>query len=417
MDRSSWVRKNKDLLGSRFEERFVESVLGMIPDIDYSFLEAQMPFRDQDGKQRYCDFVIREGAEVRIAIEVDGYDKTGTGQGMTHEQFVDWQRRHASLVAQGWDVIRFANRDVMNSPDRCAYLLQLLLRRERAKSQHGSKLSEMIDHLREEMARKESEKAELHERLVAENRSSGTAHSGSHAGGKAAIVEHLRDVLVDNAKEEESLQERLESLTDQLELARKAGGLTADEKLALDQHQKDQGKIAELKKEGDVMKTTIWAFAAIIIAGMGLFVFQGADRFSSSQAPIQAAPAQVAPVQAEPVQTAPVQETLLAGSSCDNPLSWRAAKGNVGEVLALSGPVIRATTRDDVRGSPTWIDVGAAFPTSDRLVLVIWGGDREKFESVLSEGLDGKSICAIGEVGSYNGVPQIVLKERSQIHL
>src|SRR5690554_5595171 len=72
MDRSCWIRKNKELLGSRFEERFVDSVLGMIPDIDYSCLEAQMPFRDQDGKQRYCDFVIREGAEVRIAIEVDG---------------------------------------------------------------------------------------------------------------------------------------------------------------------------------------------------------------------------------------------------------------------------------------------------------------------------------------------------------
>ena len=47
----------------------MEGVLSQVPDLYFEILEAQMPFKDLEGKQRYCDFAIREGQEVRIAIE------------------------------------------------------------------------------------------------------------------------------------------------------------------------------------------------------------------------------------------------------------------------------------------------------------------------------------------------------------
>jgi very-short-patch-repair endonuclease len=53
--------------------------------------------------------------ELRLAIEVDGYESHGTPRAMTadHER----QRR---LVAAGWTVIRFTWQDVVRRPSRVA---------------------------------------------------------------------------------------------------------------------------------------------------------------------------------------------------------------------------------------------------------------------------------------------------------
>lgn len=128
-----WYALNYSSLGSQFEHFFFENVLKHVPDIDFSTLHAQMPFIDDDGKQRYCDFAITEGQEVRIVIEIDGYDKRGTGAGMTHGEFIDWQRRQSALTAQGWHVLRFANKDVCNEPERCRKNIQSLLSKLREK--------------------------------------------------------------------------------------------------------------------------------------------------------------------------------------------------------------------------------------------------------------------------------------------
>ncbi|HLS16563.1 MAG TPA: hypothetical protein VK049_01860 [Paenalcaligenes sp.] len=95
MNFKTWWHHNQHQFDSRYEELFVVNVLSQITDLDFSTVRAQYPFKDLDGRQRYCDFVIKEGS-IRIAIEVDGYDKTNSGRGMSHDQFVDWQRRQAS---------------------------------------------------------------------------------------------------------------------------------------------------------------------------------------------------------------------------------------------------------------------------------------------------------------------------------
>ncbi|WP_085920423.1 DUF559 domain-containing protein [Halomonas sp. CSM-2] len=142
MTPQQWYAQNRHLLGSQFEHFFFENILTSIPDLNFASLQAQMSFRDDDEKQRYCDFAIREGEEVRIAIEVDGYDKRGTGEGMTHAEFVDWQRRQSALTSQGWHVLRFANHDVCNEPVRCRNnihsLLLKLRHKEAARSSHAS---------------------------------------------------------------------------------------------------------------------------------------------------------------------------------------------------------------------------------------------------------------------------------------
>ncbi|WKU97620.1 DUF559 domain-containing protein [Pseudomonas fulva] len=140
IDIAPWLRKHASRLQSPFEQLFVCNVLAHVPGINLDSVDTQYCFTDTEGGTRYCDFVIQEGETLRIAIEIDGYDKTGRGAGMSHAEFVDWQRRHASLVAQGWDVIRFANYDVKHSAKRCIEHISLLLRSERSKNSYMESL-------------------------------------------------------------------------------------------------------------------------------------------------------------------------------------------------------------------------------------------------------------------------------------
>lgn len=146
MNIDDWIKIHSGNFGSDFEFEFVVKVLTKISDIDLNTVSAQYHFKDLDGKNRYCDFVIQEGL-IKIAIEVDGFSKKLGQQGMSHDDFVDWQRRQAALTAHGWHVLRFANRDVMNEPVRCQRYIELLLRDQRSKSQHQADLEQAIERL------------------------------------------------------------------------------------------------------------------------------------------------------------------------------------------------------------------------------------------------------------------------------
>lgn len=86
MNIQHWIEKNRDKFDSPYEQKFAEEILAAVRDLDLGTVSWQHHFQDLDGKNRYCDFVIQEGS-IRIAIEVDGYDKRGTGTGMSHDEF------------------------------------------------------------------------------------------------------------------------------------------------------------------------------------------------------------------------------------------------------------------------------------------------------------------------------------------
>lgn len=143
MNIDDWIKLNSGNFGSDFELAFVVKVLAKTSGIDLSTVSTQYHFKDLDGRNRYCDFVIQEGL-IKIAIEIDGFSKKPGELGMSHDEFVDWQRRQAALTAHGWHVLRFANRDVMNEPVRCQRYIELLLRDQRSKSQHQADLERAI---------------------------------------------------------------------------------------------------------------------------------------------------------------------------------------------------------------------------------------------------------------------------------
>lgn len=383
MDLEVWLARNRDNLGSQYETMFVTKVLTLVHSLDPRTLSAQFHFLDDSGGNRYCDFVIREGGDLRIAIEVDGYDKRGTGQGMTRSEFLDWQRRQASLVSQGWIVLRFANVDVRDHPDRCAEHLSLLLQRERAKADHALQLKDQIAALEREGAR---------ERMrVAEDRAVYAASSPTDGS---------------RGREEE-----LAKLQLALERATQSADLTEDERTRLAGLEEAQRKVRGLENETNIMKTTIWALTVLMALLLVLFFLGGTP--SVQPLPPHETPGQLPP---EPEGLSP-DSPPLAGSSCTQPLPWQEARNRIGETVAVSGPVVRITERKDVRGRPTFITVGRAFPSQERLDVVIWGNRRSEFSDSLAQDLLGRDLCFLGEVDQREGVPQMVLTDRMQLQM
>ena len=128
-----FIQQHREALAgsSRFELLFAETVLPRVIGLDPANVHPQHPFRDDDGRQRRIDFAIIEGERVRLAIEVDGFDKRGRGSGMSKQEFSDFLGREASLTRQGWTVLRFANVQVRDHPDRCVLQISESLWRAR----------------------------------------------------------------------------------------------------------------------------------------------------------------------------------------------------------------------------------------------------------------------------------------------
>ena len=386
MDLEAWLAKNRHLLAdSPYEVLFVTNVLSRLPELDVTALRAQLPFVDDGGRSRYCDFVIQEGTGVRIAIEVDGFDKRGTGQGMTKWEFVDWQRRQASLVALGWRVIRFANTDVRDEPGRCAELLGLLLREVRTQESHSLGLEQRIRELERDSARR-----------VAEQR----ADYGENTAGE------------------------LNRLRGELLRAKQAAKLSDTERQRLHELEQTQLVVQALEKEASIMKTTIWALTALMsVLRVLFFLGRPAGTGSAQETAAVRPPSAETALEREAagrgmtVHPRAAEPTSLAGSSCSQPLPWSEARGRTGSVVAIAGPVTRVAIRDDVSGRPVFMTVGQPFPSRQRVDLVIWGRDRARFQTLLDAGLEGRDVCVFARIDDRNGVPQIVLGNSVELQL
>lgn len=380
MDLEAWLEHHRDQLGSKYESLFVESVLSRVPELDLLTLHVQYHFVDADGGNRYCDFAILEGDDLRIAIEVDGYDKRGRGQGMTHEEFVDWQRRQASLVTQGWSVLRFANVDVRDYAARCAEHVCLLLRQERSKLAHRKQLEQKIQIVEDELAQNRL-------RVAEEPASYGLP--ASESGGRSS-------------------SEELAELRRLLKNAKVASELSSQEQARLTQLQDAQRDVVFLTKETNTMKTTIWAMTALVAFVIALLFFNQ-SRPNQPLAPTADNPSDS--------ENARVANVSLAGTSCDQPIPWQEARKRIGTTVAVIGPVARIVERNEVRGQPTFITIGRAFPSKDRLDAVIWGNRRKQFTKILDQNIQGRDACLFGKLTERDGLPQMVLLDREQLRL
>lgn len=423
MDIQRWIEVYKDKFESPYEQMFAERVLLGVDGLDPTTISVQFQFKDLDNKTRYCDFVIREGS-IRIAIEIDGYDKRKTGHGMSHDEFVDWQRRQASLTASGWHVLRFANRDVRDHPARCKRYIELLLRDQRSKSQHQSSLESAI--------------AQMSKELEAAERRSGTA---DQVGNLTRQISLLKNQLL-VAQSAQPLTER-----DKREMEQIVTRLEEENRKLKYENIKLERNTKILDGENSTMKTTVWAFTLIIgfLIAAGAYVFGGREGNLSGVTYSLVNPGQQVaafPKTEQPLQTAHLAEVVSTGqdiasqpaigtaisnhveitkvtaadsintdATCEKPIDWHNAIDYAEQRVAVIGPVADYRHMPNVNGSPTWLNLGAKYPERNRLAVVVWGKNRNNFGSALTSNLVNRKICVIGKVKLRDGVPQIAISQ------
>ena len=106
---ADWRRKYlRTAKQSPHEWEFLRLVLQEVPGLKPSQLTPQREFVGNDGRTLHMDFGI-ETPHVKLAIELEGWDKTGNGQGKSKAEHDHFNRRLQSLSAQGWEVLPITN--------------------------------------------------------------------------------------------------------------------------------------------------------------------------------------------------------------------------------------------------------------------------------------------------------------------
>lgn len=88
---------------------------------------------------------------------------------------------------------------------------------------------------------------------------------------------------------------------------------------------------------------------------------------------------------------------------------------HIGENATICGEVKSTHFASRSRGEPTFLNLGKAYP-EQFFTVVIWGKDRYNF-SIPEIEYNNKNICVSGYIKEYKGIPQIVLKTKSQIQV
>ncbi len=91
------------------------------------------------------------------------------------------------------------------------------------------------------------------------------------------------------------------------------------------------------------------------------------------------------------------------------------AKEHIGETATVCGKVASTRYAAPLRGSPTFLNLDRPYP-HHVFTVVIWGEDRSKFDKP-EVTYRGQLICVTGKIGSYRGVPQIVVRDPKQIEV
>jgi len=103
-------------------------------------------------------------------------------------------------------------------------------------------------------------------------------------------------------------------------------------------------------------------------------------------------------------------------ASCAGAVSWKSAGQLAGRVATVRGFVVSTKYASYSNGSPTFLDLGAAYPSSRRFTVVIWGRNRANFRTPESR-YYRRTICVRGLIARYDDHYQIEAQSRSQIAL
>lgn len=92
------------------------------------------------------------------------------------------------------------------------------------------------------------------------------------------------------------------------------------------------------------------------------------------------------------------------------------ARNYVGEVKTVCGFVASTKYAKNSKGKPTFLNIDKPYPNQIFTVL-IWDDDRNKFPGEPEKYYSGKTVCVTGQIIVYRGIPEIILRDPSQIRI
>ncbi|MEW5857599.1 MAG: hypothetical protein AB1861_09490 [Cyanobacteriota bacterium] len=98
-------------------------------------------------------------------------------------------------------------------------------------------------------------------------------------------------------------------------------------------------------------------------------------------------------------------------------ISWNEARYHIGERTTVYGPVASTYWATGSKGQPTFINLGNAYPNTNRFTAIIWVQNRGNFSFAPESYYGGKTISVTGLIVDYEGVPEIEVTSPSQIQV
>ena len=111
---------------TEFEWDFAMDVIPAVIGLQPSQVTPQHPFVGIDGRQYHMDFAIVT-EKVKIAIELEGFDKDNSGSGQSKKQHDEFNRRIQSLTALGWKPLTITNAQFKSDPMHYAHLIRQII--------------------------------------------------------------------------------------------------------------------------------------------------------------------------------------------------------------------------------------------------------------------------------------------------
>ena len=126
-DWSEWRKHWRSTIKhTEFEWDFAMDVIPAVIGLQPSQVTPQHPFVGIDGRQYHMDFAIVT-EKVKIAIELEGFDKDNSGSGQSKKQHDEFNRRIQSLTALGWKPLTITNAQFKSDPMHYANLIRQII--------------------------------------------------------------------------------------------------------------------------------------------------------------------------------------------------------------------------------------------------------------------------------------------------
>ena len=111
--------------GSVAEDLFIDLFADTFGAEKAGYLYSQYPFFDIYQNTRFADFVLESGAK-RVAIEIDD-EASHNPRLVSQDKFYDDLLKQNSMIHLGWDVYRWAVRQMQKQPDTVKDELRIFL--------------------------------------------------------------------------------------------------------------------------------------------------------------------------------------------------------------------------------------------------------------------------------------------------